>query len=641
MTILSGVLLAWKFLYLLRGTAIPPQKWVTVIAVLGVVGVVLTKHSLIGEDSATAALAIIAGSKLLETNRYRDVMVTLVLCFILLMTLLLVSQSLGTMAFLFVDVLLLLQLFLQLHPSDTSLFSFKVAGRLLLMVLPVWLLLFIVFPRFTVGFWRREAPVTQTGFSDEMNPGTIGRVVESDELAFRVKFKELAIRPDDLYWRGAVLSVSDGLHWSKTPRALPLEDLDPVELIAAKTIEYQIFLEPFFQHWLFALDFFNPETPIQIGGQFAKRKNGGISESGPVLVSRVSYEASAVTTPLRQVELSDLERLTYLQLPPSLDPEIKELALKLRAPSGGAPQSIDRLSNWFRKEKFFYTLNPGRTASLSAFLFASKVGFCEHYAAAAAVLLRAMGFPSRVVIGFQGAERNELGDYWIVRNRNGHAWAETWIDQGTRGGHWQRVDIVSVITPLRVMLGADYFRIAAQLPAGATQIGNDRLQQMDQGAWGKIQDRLRLTVDAVEMQWIRFLLAYDFEFQQRLISRIGIQNATRMTLAAILASLLGGILLLLKMMLQRRKGKADPVVLEWRKLCLRLARAGVERKPPEGPLDFINRARRFFPKQESALAELRDLYLLLRYGRIEENEFSEKFKKFRLGVRRFNFVRSR
>ena len=82
------------------------------------------------------------------------------------------------------------------------------------------------------------------------------------------------------------------------------------------------------------------------------------------------------------------------------------------------------------------------------FLFDARRGFCEHYASAFVLLLRAAGIPARVVTGYQGGELNPRGDYMIVRQSDAHAWAEAIID-----GQWQRFDPTAAVAPSRIEIG--------------------------------------------------------------------------------------------------------------------------------------------------------------------------------------------
>jgi len=76
-------------------------------------------------------------------------------------------------------------------------------------------------------------------------------------------------------------------------------------------------------------------------------------------------------------------------------------------------------------------------------MFSSRNGFCEHYASAFVVMLRAAAIPARVVTGYLGGEMN--GNYMIVRQSDAHAWAEAYLD-----GRWVRFDPTGAVAPARV-----------------------------------------------------------------------------------------------------------------------------------------------------------------------------------------------
>lgn len=60
------------------------------------------------------------------------------------------------------------------------------------------------------------------------------------------------------------------------------------------------------------------------------------------------------------------------------------------------------------------------------FLLVERRGHCEYFASALALLGRAAGIPTRVVMGYRVSERSPFG-YHVVRERNAHAWVEAWL----------------------------------------------------------------------------------------------------------------------------------------------------------------------------------------------------------------------
>lgn len=96
----------------------------------------------------------------------------------------------------------------------------------------------------------------------------------------------------------------------------------------------------------------------------------------------------------------------------------------------------------------FHTSQP-----VAEFLFEKKKGYCQYFASAAAVLLRLEGVPTRYVSGFHVTENNRVGNHYLVREMDAHAWVESYIP----GKGWVQVDP----TP-----GAEYNSLHAALSQG-------------------------------------------------------------------------------------------------------------------------------------------------------------------------------
>ncbi|HAB45132.1 MAG TPA: DUF3488 domain-containing protein, partial [Gammaproteobacteria bacterium] len=102
-------------------------------------------------------------------------------------------------------------------------------------------------------------------------------------------------------------------------------------------------------------------------------------------------------------------------------------------------------------DDFTYTLNPGASEgdSIDHFLFETRRGFCEHFAASFTWIMRAAGIPARVVLGYQGGAYNPSGNYIEVRQFDAHAWSEVWV----QGEGWRRVDPTAFVAPERIEAG--------------------------------------------------------------------------------------------------------------------------------------------------------------------------------------------
>ena len=87
------------------------------------------------------------------------------------------------------------------------------------------------------------------------------------------------------------------------------------------------------------------------------------------------------------------------------------------------------LESWFRQRGGFrYDESPPRVedAPLVAFVTRTKAGYCQHFAGAMAAMLRMLGVPARVAVGFTSGTRNEDGK-WVVTDHEAHAWVEVWF----------------------------------------------------------------------------------------------------------------------------------------------------------------------------------------------------------------------
>ncbi len=53
-----------------------------------------------------------------------------------------------------------------------------------------------------------------------------------------------------------------------------------------------------------------------------------------------------------------------------------------------------------------------------------RTGHCQYFASTLAMMLRSVGIPTRIVLGFRPAEFNDVGKYFVVRQRHAHAWVK-------------------------------------------------------------------------------------------------------------------------------------------------------------------------------------------------------------------------
>jgi transglutaminase-like putative cysteine protease len=118
---------------------------------------------------------------------------------------------------------------------------------------------------------------------------------------------------------------------------------------------------------------------------------------------------------------------------------VKVLARDVTA---GAPTTYDKvlaLEQWMSTHTR-YSLDvpplPEGADAVDQFLFSDRVGFCEQIGSSLVVMLRSLGIPARLAVGFVPGERNPFTGLWEVRANDAHSWAEVWFP----GIGWQAFD---------------------------------------------------------------------------------------------------------------------------------------------------------------------------------------------------------
>lgn len=604
--VMFAALAAWRWTAAHRGWSLPGMPVRTLLTILALTGVFLSFGTVFGRDAGAALLVIMLGLKLLEVRRHRDAVIVVFLGYFLTVTMVLFSQEFMTFALLAIALLLLTVALMELnHPSSSENRRLrplmKRSAILLAQALPLMLIMFVLFPRLPAPLWNlpEDAWSGMTGLSDSMSPGSISALGQSDSVAFRVSFEGTPPAQEQLYWRGPVFWHTDGRKWSPDGRedSTPIALESPAFTPAGPSIAYTVTLEPHDRRWLFALEM--PATAPE-----GSRHSADLLLLANRPLRQLTRYRVESHMDYRAMRMTGGERVRALQLPDA-NPRARALGEQWRRQGGGSDAIVQRALDHFGAEPFHYTLNPpllpGRDP-LDDFLFTTRRGFCEHYAAAFTVLMRAAGVPARVVTGYQGGELNPIGDYLIVRQRDAHAWAEIWIDD--RG--WVRVDPTAAVAPHRIERGSRESLLDER---------SGMRNSFERGILGGMWRQARFGWDTLNNRWNLWVLGYGPDNQNTLLSRFGLRSWFGMTLTMLAA--VGVLLLAIAFALLFRRGPGgDPAARLYERFCAKLARRGIHRAPAEGPVEFAARARDQRPDLAAAIDSINRRYVAIRYGGI-------------------------
>ena len=119
-----------------------------------------------------------------------------------------------------------------------------------------------------------------------------------------------------------------------------------------------------------------------------------------------------------------------LSVPSNVSPEVKQLARTVTAAANTPYDKAVALQKWFTRDggfRYSTSVRSGADADYLTEFLNDRVGYCEQYAAAMALMARTLGIPSRVVVGFTQGSQDAKGT-WVVTVRDAHAWPELWFD---------------------------------------------------------------------------------------------------------------------------------------------------------------------------------------------------------------------
>ncbi len=609
---LSGglaLMLAWRWWQRRQRSGGAPAWLKLPILALLVLAVTASNANPLGQQAGASFAIGLLVMKLLESETTRDARVAMGFACFTLMTALLFDQGLLATVFIALGLLPTLATLRALEPAQlrTSLpRTLLPALSLLAAALPLALFAFVLVPRLNGPLWGTPSShASVTGLSDSMSPSEFGELLLDDSPALRVAFDDAPPPNNQRYFRAYVLWDYDGRRWSSPDPGD--EAAAPVEVAA--TTSYRVSLEPSRQRALPALD-----LPIEAPAHAQLLADHQLLADRPVN-DPLEYRVRSALRYHLQPSLSADARQRALRLPGGFNPRTQALATQWRQRYGSDDGAIAQAAlSLFHDGGFRYTLAPaelGREA-MDDFLFTTHEGFCEQYASAFTVLMRAAGIPSRVVTGYQGGYWNTLGNYLLVRQSDAHAWSEIWL----AGRGWVRIDPTAAVRPERISLGA---YAAAE----------------DQQTWYRSDwlESMRNHWDIVNRWWNEGVIGFDTMSQRGLLTPFGIHDLDGTALGALLvvgSALFAALGLAWAM---ARRDKIDPALAWMRVLEHKLDRHGVTRRPGEGPQHYLSRAARALPARRDALKALSESYLECRYAHAEPSP--ESVRAFRRLVRDF------
>lgn len=477
-----------------------------------------------------------------------------------------------------------------------------VAVALLILIFVLALPLFLIAPRSgAAALTRSGGGLTNfVGFSENVTLGQIGTLKQDDGLVMRVRIDD-SETPHGLRWRGVALDEFTGMGWKKSPDARRPRQVDErggfFQFGTAPALHHlttqTFFLEPLESSVLFAA----PQA-VAIKGDlpFVRADAEGSLQSRRHDFDRIMYKAISDTDePAADLLRDDMrpyppEFQRYLQLPETLDPRIVLLARSMILDAHARNRyDAAKAIEWQLQRDYGYSLQMKASGPdpLADFLFNVKVGHCEYFATAMAVMLRTHGIAARVVNGFLPGEYNEAAGAYTVRQSDAHSWVEVYFPQTRSWITFDPTPSAGRLEPIRTGITAELQKYA----------------------------------EALELLWFQYVVGYDKQEQRslasslhnqvfdygRLLSRL-VNTIESYLTSNVLLILIGAILLLLGLssllfgkrfwqFVWRRGGKTDDDgrvlsnVQFYERLLSLMEQRGVARGTDQTPLEFADKLK--------------------------------------------------
>ena len=610
--LLTLVVLLWRTQLAIANAPLPGRWALVALLIVAAALTFWTYRTLLGKEPGVTLAVVLMAMKTLELRARRDAFVVFFLGFFLILTHFLYSQSLPVAAAMLVSVWGLLTALVLAHmpvgqPSLRQ--AARLSARTALLGAPIMALMFVLFPRIGPLWGVPQDGQAKTGLSNSMRMGSVAEVAIDDSIALRIRFEGAPPPPQAMYFRGPVLTRFDGIEWqAQPPPASGSGEPLPQNLrTTGAPLRYEMTIEPLRLTSLPLLEAASTAPAIE-GYRVFGRPDLQWRTDKP-LFERVRLSAEAYVDFRHGPTTREPGLLEALALPPDYNPRTLAWAAALRREPRYATAEPRVLAQavlqHIRSAGFSYTLAPGEYGdargrdAIDEFWLDRRAGFCEHFAAAFVVVMRAAGVPARVVTGYQGVDPLPFDGYYLLRQSSAHAWAEYW----QAGIGWVRADPTAAVAPERISR-ARRLVAAPGLVAGA--IGNVSPQLLEQlrGGW-----------EALNNRWNQWVLNYSRGQQIDLLKDLGIRSPSWEDLALLLIVALSALALAGAAWAWWDRRRVDPWTRQSARLRAALVRAGISAAAHEPPRALAQRVRERFGADGEALAALLDVLERQRYSR--------------------------
>ena len=300
-------------------------------------------------------------------------------------------------------------------------------------IFPIIIIFYLIFPRADINFKIFDPSASSLGIPDNINLGSFREFSNSEEPVFTLINKNY--KKDQLYFRVKVFDYMEkNRSWRPTSNIYMYNTFkNHTKVNTGQNLgeTYEIILEPYKGKWIPTLANSKLKT---IDNEIDENLFNQTFSIQNLIDRKKKLEFFKYKN---NQEIYDRLKDYYTLLPNTISKDLVSWAIENKKDKTDE-QYLNTIIKTFADGSYFYNLSPKNLSgnSYADFFFNSKEGYCEYFAGTFVLLARLGGIPSRIVSGYLGGDLNNIGDFYVFRQKDAHAWAEVWFE---REG-WVKVD---------------------------------------------------------------------------------------------------------------------------------------------------------------------------------------------------------
>ena len=332
-------------------------------------------------------------------------------------------------------ILLIINMYL-IQQKEVMDFNFKNILKYLgfgLSIFPIIIIFYLLFPRAEVNFRLFDPSASSLGIPDNINLGSFREFSNSEEPVFTLINKDY--KKDELYFRVKIFDyMNKNKSWRATSNIYMYNTFkNHIRINKGQSTgeTYELILEPHKGRWIPSLS--NSKLITNDNTILENPFNQNFSSRNPI--DRKKKLEFYKFRPNQELFNRLLDY--YTLVPDSISKDLKKWAVENKQ-NKTDKEYLNTILKTFADGSYYYNLSPENLSknSYADFFLKNKEGYCEYFAGTFVLLARLANIPSRIVSGYLGGDLNDIGDFYVFRQKDAHAWAEIWFENEG----WIRVD---------------------------------------------------------------------------------------------------------------------------------------------------------------------------------------------------------